>query len=119
MERDASRLREIALPDDHPLGPGGSVTVAHVRDLSAADLADVLRDRTSLPRFVVTDPGLPPHWVPLTQTYAFWKREVKPRVADPAAAGWRREDFPGEYFYRASEWRSAPDGVIVLLERYH
>src|SRR5687767_9008756 len=103
MDSDAPRIRDLALPDDHPLGPGGSVMIERVRELSAADVAALLRDRTRLPQFVIADAGLPPEWVPLAQTFAFWKREVRPRVADPAAAGWVREDFPGEYFYRASE----------------
>ena len=119
MKRNQSRYRAIPLPDDHPLGPGGSITVERVRELSAADIAALLDDRTNLPCFVVDDPGLPPHWVPIEQSYAFWKREVKPRVADPTASRWYREDFPGKYFYRASQWRSGSGGVVVLLERSH
>jgi hypothetical protein len=119
MDRNRSRYRAIPLPDDHPLDPGGSVTVERVRELSATEIAELLRDRTRVPRFVVADPGLPPHWVPVEQTNAFWQREVQSRVADPTARRWYREDFPGRYFYRASEWRTESGGVVVLLDRQH
>lgn len=119
MKRDQSRYRAIALPDDHPLGPGGSVTVERVRELSATDIAALLRDRTSVPHLVVVDPGLPPHWVPVERTHAFWKSEVQPRVADPTVGRWYRDDFPGKYFYRASEWRTGSGGIVVLLDRHH
>jgi hypothetical protein len=118
MKRDESRYRAIALPDGHPLGAGASVTVERVRDLSAADIAALLRDATSVPLFVVVDPGLAPYWVPVERNNAFWRSEVQPRVADPTARRWHREDFPGKYFYRASEWRTGSGGIVVLLDRH-
>ncbi len=119
MKRNQSRYRAIPLPDDHSLGSGGSVTVERVGDLSATAIADLLRDLTKVPRFVVVDPGVPPYWVPVEHIHDFWKSELKPRVADPALGRWHREDFPGEYFYRASEWRTGSGGIVVLLDRYH
>jgi hypothetical protein len=119
MKPSRSRYRTIALPNDHPLGPGGSVTVERVRDLSATDIAELLRDRANVPRLVVDDPGMRLHWVPVEQTDGFWKRELQRRVADPAAGRWSREDFPDKYFYKASEWHAESGAVIVLLERHH
>ena len=119
MDRNRLRYRAITLPDDHPLGPGGSVTVERMRDLSATEIAELLRNSTILPCFVVVDAGLPPHWVPVERTHAFWKSEVQPRVADPAVGRWYREDFPGKYFYRASEWRTGSGAIVVLLDRHH
>jgi hypothetical protein len=56
-------------------------------------------------------------WVPLDKTFAIWKSEVKPQVAVPDKP--YLEDYPGEYFYDASEWKEAGRPPIVVLSKCH
>ncbi len=84
-----------------------------VRELSAAELADLLR--LSRVRFVVDNAGRL-EWVPVEHCYAFWKFEVKPRLVDPARAetGFFLEDFPGNYCYLAYQCNSTAEPVVRL-----
>ena len=87
------------------------------RRLAALDIKQLLRIEKL--RFVVAECGLPLRWIEPASCYRFWKEELQPRLAPPEGRV-RREDFPGEYFYWATEW-TAPDAgtPIVLLERQH
>lgn len=94
----------------------GIVSTSELRDLNAPDVAELLR--AGKVRFVVADVGSPLRWIPADECYAYWKTEVKSHLADRGAKSYL-EDFPGEYFYYASEWEPGAGEPIVLLMRMH
>lgn len=68
-------------------------------------------------RFVVADIGSPLYWVPETECFDVWKKEVQPHLAEPDQPVYLVQ-FPGKYLYFASHW---DDGAspIVLLSKSH
>ncbi len=106
MQRVVTRLPLAELWND-----AGSIGAAPVRDLTAADLRELLKG--SPVRFVVANIAAPLRWVPVGDCFRFWKAEVQPQVADPAGA--RLEEFPGGYCYFASEWGPVKGSPIVVL----
>ncbi len=95
----------------------GSLLESCQRAVNAEDIRELLR--AGAVQFVIADPGHALKWIPLGECHAFWKSEVNARIANPAAKA-RREEFPGEHFYLASQWRD-PESLspIVLLEKCH
>ena len=89
------------------------VSTKKIRDLSADDIADMLR--LGKVRFVVANIGEHLKWIPLDECYRFWKSEVKMRVVNPEAEGFYLEDFPEEYCYIAEEWEADEGERIILL----
>jgi hypothetical protein len=87
-----------------------------VRDLEASDVVDLLR--SGVVRFVVADVGKPFEWVPINERYDFWKDEVKAHLAAPTSKA-ALEDYPDEYCYFASEWKSYDGDMIILLSKAH
>lgn len=110
-----SQKKVSQLPVDEILEGEASISVTRVRDLNAADITDLLRSGPL--RFVVADIGQPFHWIPDNEVYDFWKDEVKSHLANSEAA--RLEDFPDEYCYFASEWKSNTGESIILLSKAH
>ena len=95
----------------------GSLLESCQKALSVEDIRELLR--AGAVEFVIADTGSALKWIPVAECHAFWKNEAKVRVQDPTAKA-RREEFPGEYFYLASQWRDAESASpIVLLEKYH
>jgi len=94
----------------------GVVTDKELRELNAADIAELLR--VGKVQFVVANVGSPLKWVPVDECYSFWKSEVKNHLADPAANNYL-EDFPDEYCYFASEWETKGVEPVVLLVMSH
>jgi hypothetical protein len=85
------------------------------KDVGEPEIRNLLRAGSI--RFVVADVGLQLLWINETDCFDFWKDEVKPHLTEPQSVV-SLEDFPGEYFYRASLWH---DGglPIVLLSKSH
>jgi hypothetical protein len=110
MQRVITRMPLAELWDD-----AGPVVARRGGDLTAADISELLR--AGRVRFVVADIGVPPRWVPESECFAFWKAEVQPRVADPAAAN--LSEFPGGYCYFAAKWVPPSGSPIVALQRSH
>ena len=92
------------------------VSTNRVRDLEASDIVGLLR--SDVVRFVVADIGKPFAWIPNDERYAFWKGEVKAHLAPPEAKA-ALGDFPDEYCYFASEWKSVDGDTIILLSKAH
>lgn len=88
-----------------------------LRDVGVEDLADLLRSGSS-PRFVIGDVGKPFEWIPKSESYNFWKTEAKIHLAEPASEI-PLEDFPDNYFYFASEWKSFEGETLILLSKMH
>ena len=94
----------------------GFKTNSRGRWLTRDDITGLLRAGPM--RFVVADLGFPPRWIPLRDCHRFWKDEVKPHLAAGEKA--RLDDFPGSYFYFASQWDGDVEGTtIVVLEKHH
>jgi hypothetical protein len=110
MQRVVSQLPLTELWDDT-----GTIDVSHIRDLTSADLRKLLQ--AGPVQFVVANVAAPLQWVPVGDCFRFWKAEVQPRTANPAAA--RLEDFPGGYFYFAAEWGPVEGSPIVVLSVAH
>ena len=102
-------LREIW--DEH-----GIVSENTICELSSSDVTDLLR--AGRVRFVVADIGKPLQWIPPEECYEFWKSEAKTHIAEPEARNYL-ENFPGEYYYFASKWKTDKDEPIVLLAKSH
>jgi hypothetical protein len=87
-----------------------------MRLLHAQDIANLLR--VGPVNFVVADIGMPLRWIDSTDCYKFWNTEIKAHLADPDQRC-ALDDFPGGYFYFASEWRGKEIFPIVVVERHH
>jgi len=83
--------------------------------LSTEEVASLMR--AGPVQFVVSTIGGLLQWVPLEDRFEFWKGDAKAHIAEPSQRV-RLEDFPGEYFYRASRW-SGDSWTIILLEIHH
>ena len=94
----------------------GVVSTGVLRDLNGPDVAELLR--AGKVRFVVAEVGGPLRWIPVGECYGYWKSEVRSHLADREADNYL-EDFPGEYFYFASEWEAGAGEPIVLLLKMH
>jgi hypothetical protein len=92
------------------------VSTDKVRDVGSSDIVDLLR--SGLVRFVVADIGKPFDWIPTNKSFDFWKAEIKTHLAEPESKAFL-EDFPNEYCYFASEWKSSNDERIILLSKMH
>ncbi len=102
------------LPVDEIWAGQRLVSTIKVRDLDASDIGDLLR--SDIIRFVVADVGKPYEWIPNNERYDFWKDEVKVHLAAPESKA-VLEDFPDEYCYFASEWKSYDGDTIILLSK--
>jgi hypothetical protein len=104
------------LPLEELWSGSGLMSTIKVRDLNAEQIRELLRSAEV--RLVVADVGVPLRWIPNNETYDFWKQECRHRLADPdSRAG--LEDFPGEYCYFASEWKSDEGEKIIVLSKMH
>jgi hypothetical protein len=103
------------LPVKQLVNESGTQTLRRGRYLNREKLADRLRFGGV--RFVVADIGKPLTWLSSSETYCFWKAEVKNRLPD-SPEQFRLEDFAGDYCFLASEWIGSSEAVI-LPERYH
>lgn len=94
----------------------GPVVAVRQRDLAVTDARELLR--LGPVQFVVANIGEKLRWIPLTDSFSFWKQEVQSHLAEPDTSILLR-NYPGEYCYLASEWLSQAEEKIVLLERIH
>lgn len=108
----------VSLPLAEIWDSTGPMAAARGRQLSADDITQLLRAGPI--QFVVADSG-PLRWIPTDAAYDFWKRDAKHHILPPGHSA-ALEEFPGEYFYVATEWVRAaarPAEPLVVLERYH
>lgn len=110
MDKLVHRLPLAKLWDD-----AGPVAAARRRDLTAADIRDLLRAGSV--RFVMANIGKPLQWVPASECYQFWKAEVQSMFANPDGAF--LDDYSGGYCYFALHWEPAEGPPVVLLSVAH
>lgn len=115
---DYSRRVVERIPLDHVWDSHGVLPLVRTRLLGREQIAELLRHGPV--QFIVANCLWTLRWVPFSKMHEFWKSEVKPRLIEPEAAehGFQLGEYPGEYCYVASEWRSE-DASVVLLEMYH
>jgi len=92
------------------------ISTIKIRDLTLDNIVSLLRINDI--RLAVADVGKELWWVPNNKKYEVWKNEIKPHLAVQENRN-SLDDFPGSYFYIASEWRSYSGATIVLLEKHH
>ncbi len=110
-------LRQVSkMPLTELWNESGVVTAHKVRDLGSSEIVAMLP--AGKVRFVVADIGHHLQWISLEDCYEFWKSEVKLHLAHPEAEIYL-EDFPAEYCYSASEWKTDAGEPIVLLMKSH
>jgi len=68
-------------------------------------------------QFVVANVGCPLEWIPIDNCFDFYKTKLKNRIADKEVN--YLDNFPDNYFFYASEWKSNNLLPIVSLEMYH
>ena len=93
----------------------GFTSTSRQRRLGTDDIVSLLR--LGRVEFVVADVGMRLHWVPLNDCFDFWKAEVRKHVKEPELFV-SLDEFPGNYFYYASEWSGGKEPIIVL-EKEH
>lgn len=95
----------------------GELKAERVRELGVDDIKSVLRNGTT--QFVVADVGKPLDWIDQTLSFEFWDKTVKHRLVEPGLEGFALEDFPGEYCYCATLWKTQELVDIIVLETCH
>lgn len=83
------------------------------RELGVTDVRELLR--VGPVEYVVADVGLKLQWIPVEETFAFWKHEVMRRLVQLPHEGSRIPD----HAYVASEWITVKGKTVLLLEKYH
>ena len=93
----------------------GFSTTTRGKSLTFDDVRQFLASGTV--QFVVADVGMAPRWIPASESFDFWKNEVKLHLASGTRAA--LNEFPGGYCYFASQWEEVVTATIVLLEKHH
>jgi len=68
-------------------------------------------------RFIVANCGAKLNWIPMHETFEFWKR-VRPHIAEPSKPIHLKQ-FPNETAYIASQWCGSTGECLILLETHH
>lgn len=105
------------LPLDRLWDDDGDIAAQRERYLSRPLLREMLRQHPV--EFYVADIGRPLRRIDVESCYQFWKSEAAANVVDDPDAGFRLEDFPGQFAYVSSEWSGEIQTPIVLLEKQH
>jgi hypothetical protein len=94
----------------------GEIHARRVTRLTHGDIRSLLG--AGPVHFVVANVGTPLRWIPISETFDFWKSEVSSRLAffDSIAL----QSVSGGLAYVASRWETPGSSTpIVLLEAYH
>ncbi|UGY15336.1 hypothetical protein [Bradyrhizobium septentrionale] len=94
----------------------GPLDAHRTEPVGEADVVRLLRNGSTM---VVADVGLPLCWIAADDRFAFWKDEVKRRLAVPNVDRLDLSDYPANYCYAASMWSCASLGAVIVLEKHH
>lgn|SRR5262245_14919803 len=110
------KLKRLPLADlRHPQGQ----FLERVRYLDREDIRSLLRNAGREPLIVVASVGEPLRWLTGDDAFEFWKAVAQRRIGVRDGSNYL-EDFPGEYFYFASEWcDESRDVSVIVLEHHH
>ena len=96
---------------------GVPVPAKRVRWLVSDEVHDLLRHRPDLDLVVVRG-AHPLEWLYGDEKWAFWKEQLKDRIADPEGPIYR-EDWEDEVFFLVSEWAAAGVERPILVAEMH
>ena len=97
--------------------PDGFANTKRIRALGEYEIKSLLSSGPV--QFVTLDVGSSPQWTRLGDSHEYWKREVKPHLAEIESRA-PHSQYPNDYCYFASQWESrGPDVRIVVLEKHH
>ncbi|MGY3489727.1 hypothetical protein ACVW1C_007610 [Bradyrhizobium sp. USDA 4011] len=116
LEMDASQRIVTQTPLAELWDNNGAVNARRIEPIGEAEIVRLLRDGSV---FVVADVGLLLRWIAADDCFAFWKDEVKCRLADPNVDRLDLSDYPANYCYAASMWSCASLGAVIVLEKHH
>ncbi|WP_342728527.1 hypothetical protein AAFG07_18685 [Bradyrhizobium sp. B097] len=116
LDMDASQRIVTQTPLTELWDNSGLVSARRIEPIGEAEIVRLLRDGSVL---VVADVGLPLCWIAADDRFAFWKNEVKRRLAEPNADRIDLRDYPANYCYAASMWSCASLGTVIVLEKHH
>ncbi|MGY3137037.1 hypothetical protein ACVWZM_007719 [Bradyrhizobium sp. USDA 4501] len=94
----------------------GPVNAVRIEPIGDAEIVRLLRDGSTI---VVADVGLPLRWLAADDRFAFWKDEVKHRLAKPNVDRLHLSEYPADYCYAASKWSCTSRGPVIVLEKHH
>lgn len=94
---------------------GQDLSATRGRSLGSEAIKSLLR--RGVRRFAVVgfDPQL--RWLDGAHGLEFWKDEARDHLYEESRP--YMEDYPGEYFYQASEWITDSGETIILFEIHH
>jgi hypothetical protein len=113
---DAVKRIVTLIPLDEIWNDDGPLDARRAEEVGEVDAARLLKAGSSL---LVADVGRSLEWIFGDDRFAFWKSEVKGRLVNPEVGDFRLEDYPGNYCYVATMWKSSSVSPIVVLERHH
>ncbi|MCC8937904.1 hypothetical protein H8A99_15840 [Bradyrhizobium sp. Arg68] len=113
---DASQRIVTEIPLTELWDSNGPLDAYRTESVGEAEVVRLLRNGSTM---VVADVGLPLHWIATDDRFAFWKNEVKSRLAEPNLDRLDLDDYPAGYCYAASMWLCASLGAVIVLEKYH
>lgn len=94
---------------------GRDLPVTRGRSLDIEAIKSLLR--RGVRAFAVVGVGPQLRWLDGANSLEFWKSEAHDHLYEESRP--YLEDYPGEYFYRASEWTTASGETIILFEMNH
>jgi hypothetical protein len=113
-------LRVVSkLPLDELWNEAGTISATKVGPVGTDEIRKLLRSAPV--RFVVADVSEQLRWVEGSDSFDWWKSELKPRLAEPegAKAGVDLDEWPDGYGYVAYEWRLEDGAVVIAAEKWH
>ena len=107
------------LPLDELWNEAGTISATKVGPVGTDEIRKLLRSAPV--RFVVADVSEQLRWVEGSDSFDWWKSELKPRLAEPedAKAGVDLDEWPDAYGYVAYEWRLEDGAVVIAAEKWH
>lgn len=83
-------------------------------DVTEEDIRDLLREAPI--RFLEVNVGRALRWIPLNERFEFWKSiRSNLHVSEKPYL----EDYPGCFFYSASEWTGRDGERLIVLHKFH
>ncbi|WP_338827380.1 hypothetical protein [Bradyrhizobium sp. 27S5] len=113
---DTSKRIVTQMPLTELWDSSGLVSARRIEQIGEAEIVRLLRAGSTI---VVADVGFPLRWTATDDRFAFWKDEVKHRLAKPNVDRLYLGEYPGNYCYAASMWSCASLGAVIVLEKHH
>ncbi len=106
--------RVVRIPLEQLWSDSGAVNANRGPHISTDRIRELFR--LGIKELVIADLGAVPEWHKGDDALRIW-RKIRPNLREGSRP--RVEDYPGHFFYWASEWRAENGDTIVVLEKYH